>query len=187
MLLKKCSTCKEELSLDSFSKSSSRKDGLQYICRDCRKELDSKRYLSHKEKSLALNKIWQKNNKVKTSASSRRYYEKNKELCQIKSRIYQKNHPESTRLAYQKRRALELNAEIKIVTLKEIRKLRNGPCFYCAKKGITAIDHVIPLSRGGRHSIGNLVSACITCNTSKHAKYISEWKVMKNNQGKALV
>ncbi len=38
------------------------------------------------------------------------------------------------------------------------------------------LDHVVPLSRGGQHTIGNLVGACPRCNCSKGQKLLSEWR-----------
>jgi 5-methylcytosine-specific restriction endonuclease McrA len=38
------------------------------------------------------------------------------------------------------------------------------------------IDHIIPLSRGGRHSIGNLAPACAACNLKKGYKYLVEMR-----------
>lgn len=43
-------------------------------------------------------------------------------------------------------------------------------CVYCGSRlGIESatLDHVIPLSRGGSHNPGNLVSACQPCNQLK--------------------
>jgi len=33
------------------------------------------------------------------------------------------------------------------------------------------IDHVIPISKGGRNSRGNLVIACVSCNLEKSDKF----------------
>jgi 5-methylcytosine-specific restriction endonuclease McrA len=38
------------------------------------------------------------------------------------------------------------------------------------------MDHVVPLSRRGRHSIGNVVLACPACNNSKGRRYLVEWR-----------
>jgi HNH endonuclease len=39
-------------------------------------------------------------------------------------------------------------------------------CFYC--NGIAnSVDHIIPLSRGGRHVFSNMIAACLPCNVSK--------------------
>lgn len=39
-------------------------------------------------------------------------------------------------------------------------------------------DHVIPLSRGGPHSLSNLVIACATCNVRKSARMPDVWAEM---------
>ncbi|MFD3815028.1 HNH endonuclease [Streptomyces rubiginosohelvolus] len=50
-------------------------------------------------------------------------------------------------------------------------------CAYCGgNKGGIHMDHVIPISRGGRHAIGNVLPACQGCNLSKGAKLLAEWK-----------
>jgi 5-methylcytosine-specific restriction endonuclease McrA len=50
-------------------------------------------------------------------------------------------------------------------------------CAYCGgNEGGLHMDHVIPLSRGGRHAIGNVLPACQSCNLSKGAKLVAEWK-----------
>jgi 5-methylcytosine-specific restriction endonuclease McrA len=50
-------------------------------------------------------------------------------------------------------------------------------CVYCGKeKGLT-IDHVIPLSRGGKSSFENCVTACKDCNSKKGNKLPSEAKM----------
>ncbi|WP_405536890.1 HNH endonuclease [Streptomyces antimycoticus] len=50
-------------------------------------------------------------------------------------------------------------------------------CAYCGgNTGGIHMDHVIPMSRGGRHAIGNVLPACQTCNLSKGPKLVAEWK-----------
>jgi 5-methylcytosine-specific restriction endonuclease McrA len=50
------------------------------------------------------------------------------------------------------------------------QKTSSGTCHYCGRrvgfKNLT-MDHVIPLSRGGRSTKGNLVPCCKECNTAK--------------------
>jgi hypothetical protein len=79
------------------------------------------------------------------------------------------------------RRAWEqLNPDSVGVAPKEWRRLvrrYRHRCAYCGgnEDGIH-MDHVIPLSRGGRHAIGNVLPACQACNLSKGAKLVAEWK-----------
>jgi len=52
------------------------------------------------------------------------------------------------------------------------QKISSGTCHYCGSKvGIKnlTMDHVIPLSRGGRSTKGNLVPCCKQCNTAKQS------------------
>ena len=49
-------------------------------------------------------------------------------------------------------------------------KLAQGVCHYCGEKvgaeNLT-LDHVIPVSRGGRSTKGNCVASCKRCNNEK--------------------
>lgn len=40
-------------------------------------------------------------------------------------------------------------------------------CAYCGTKHDLTIDHVIPISRGGKQNWENMVTACMTCNQKK--------------------
>jgi 5-methylcytosine-specific restriction endonuclease McrA len=58
------------------------------------------------------------------------------------------------------------------------RRCARGICHYCGRstppKDLT-MDHVVPLSRGGRSVKGNLVPACKECNTKKKELLPMEW------------
>lgn len=50
------------------------------------------------------------------------------------------------------------------------QKIADGICHYCQQKfpvNELTMDHIIPLSRGGRSTKGNLVPCCKECNTAK--------------------
>ncbi len=50
------------------------------------------------------------------------------------------------------------------------QKLALGNCHYCGEKFAAkelTMDHVVPLSRGGLSTRGNLVPSCKPCNQSK--------------------
>ncbi|MCB0419578.1 MAG: HNH endonuclease [Bdellovibrionales bacterium] len=50
------------------------------------------------------------------------------------------------------------------------QRLAQGVCYYCEEKFSPTdltMDHVIPVSRGGKSSKGNVVVACKQCNTEK--------------------
>ena len=53
-----------------------------------------------------------------------------------------------------------------------------GRCAYCDEVAEpVTMDHVVPLSRGGRHSIGNVLPACKQCNQRKNARLLIEWRL----------
>ena len=54
-------------------------------------------------------------------------------------------------------------------------QLFNNACAYCGGDGRLHLDHVVPLSRGGMHTPGNLVPACERCNHSKRAQPVEAW------------
>jgi 5-methylcytosine-specific restriction endonuclease McrA len=42
-----------------------------------------------------------------------------------------------------------------------------GRCFYCGSPDPRTMDHVIPTSKGGLHTVSNVVPACRSCNSKK--------------------
>ena len=46
----------------------------------------------------------------------------------------------------------------------------SGRCAKCGSSENIHMDHVVPLSRGGAHSIDNVQPLCQTCNLRKHTK-----------------
>ena len=68
-------------------------------------------------------------------------------------------------VAYQKGKAKELRQ-----SQWWKQKLAEGVCHYCGKKFPSqelTMDHIIPLSRGGRSTKGNIVPSCVDCNQKK--------------------
>ncbi|MBQ3456696.1 MAG: HNH endonuclease [Synergistaceae bacterium] len=58
----------------------------------------------------------------------------------------------------------------------EVLKRDNFTCQYCGRKGEGVeleIDHIIPMTRGGKTDIRNLITACKECNRAKHNKLLS--------------
>jgi 5-methylcytosine-specific restriction protein A len=62
-----------------------------------------------------------------------------------------------------------------------------GVCHWCGKKYAAdemTMDHIIPISRGGKSSRNNVVPACKDCNNKKKYLLPIEWEEYLNNQGK---
>tara|TARA_Y100001970_G_scaffold136999_1_gene168609 strand:- start:64 stop:342 length:279 start_codon:yes stop_codon:yes gene_type:complete len=57
-------------------------------------------------------------------------------------------------------------------------KLLQAKCYYCEKKLASkevTMDHVVPLSQGGKSIKSNLVVACKDCNNKKKNMTTIEW------------
>lgn len=70
------------------------------------------------------------------------------------------------------------------VSAKDLKHLLNrfqNKCAYCNEDIRVGyeFDHVIPVSRGGQHAIGNLLPSCRTCNWAKSHKFIMEYRLNK--------
>ena len=59
------------------------------------------------------------------------------------------------------------------------RQAAKGECHYCGRstpsKELT-MDHIVPVSRGGKSTKGNVVPCCKACNTAKKQLLPIEWE-----------
>ena len=87
-------------------------------------------------------------------------------------KTYRALHPEKKREKDLKRRARKHNAPLNDLTYhqwRSIQEAQNHCCAYCGKrcKGKLTQDHITPLSKGGSHTLHNVVGACMSCNAKK--------------------
>jgi 5-methylcytosine-specific restriction endonuclease McrA len=111
--------------------------------------------------------------------SAARFEANNPGHARDRKRRWAKLNPEKSRFRVSKKNKRHLPSERKKILKKEAARILRGPCFYCGSTGPITLDHVIPRSRGGRHSFGNLLPACRPCNSSKKDKFIMEWKKVR--------
>jgi 5-methylcytosine-specific restriction endonuclease McrA len=50
-----------------------------------------------------------------------------------------------------------------------------GGCAYCGADGPLQKDCMLPISRGGRYTVSNVVPACASCNASKCNTEVTTW------------
>lgn len=113
-----------------------------------------------------------------TTCAGQQAYANNPETCKRSVRYWQKNHPEQYKLIKRagdrRRHGRKVKGKVSTKQLRALIKQYHGWCVYCFDDADT-IDHVIPLSRGGEHTIENLRPACSRCNFAKHTKTAMEW------------
>lgn len=89
-----------------------------------------------------------------------------------------------------RRRAKEAAAEGEYTWSQVIRLhlLAEKRCSYCdVQVAQPEPDHVVPISRGGRNDIGNILPCCQRCNGDKGDMTLTEWADYREQRGKTLV
>jgi 5-methylcytosine-specific restriction endonuclease McrA len=154
----------------------------------------------NKETMRRSHRRWAKANPEKARARGRRYYGKHTEQEKARAKAYRKGNPERTRDAMnayrvanpERCRAIQRAAchrrRVKLLgscspgvnpaAWAALVEQFGGCCAYCGKPG-TAVDHVVPISKGGRDEIANVLPACKSCNSSKGNRDLSTWLARK--------
>jgi 5-methylcytosine-specific restriction endonuclease McrA len=153
--MKQCNTCKETLPLDRFSKKSAAKDGLQPRCKGCIREYQ-KAYMQDPKKRkqrLDYHRVYNADNKLQRA------------IQMGKRRV------EKVGLGAQ---ADDIRVE-ELVAYWRRQSIDPSVCYLCNVDLSTldpndrTVDHMVPVSRGGTHTLENLFPCCRDCNHTKFA------------------
>lgn len=112
---------------------------------------------------------------------AREVYWANPEAFRDYSREWRQQHPHRRRSQRDLRANLiESHPDYRPFPEWEWERLKrrwNYSCAYCGASDVRLeMDHVVPISRGGRHAIANILPACVSCNRSKFNHFLSEWR-----------
>lgn len=157
--------------------------------KDRKREYD-KLYSARPEVREREREAWKRYYKLRPESYSKWSRTHPEELREIKRRWEQKNK-DKCRAKVIKRRALKIGATVGNVKeieakIKHLRTSQDTTCEYC---GISIsgtnvhIEHKIPLSRGGAHSLDNLAPSCGPCNYMKSNKTPEEFMAYKLKKG----
>lgn len=183
---KRCPICGKRKATSEFYRDKNRLDGFWVYCKSCEIKRRRKQYVIHSEqqKEYARNqravhpkqirervKRWQTTYPERANESARRWRTAHPKQMKKSLRKWQVAHPEKIAEYHNSRRAHKVNAEGNGVTAEQWHNMKedyNHICVYCAQKKPLIMEHVVPLSRGGRHDIDNVIPACGSCNSKKH-------------------
>lgn len=158
----------------------------------------------------ARNRAYAQKNRAKISAQQHAAYVRNLEANRARNRerqraSYAKNpkahldymkkwraaNPERARayvrLSGHRRRAAAGGEHIRVEDWENLLRKHKGCCAYCGEKAaLVEADHRIPLSRGGRNVIGNILPSCRRCNRRKRTKTENEFRAWLAAEAKAM-
>ena len=129
------------------------------------------------EKYKAINLKYEqsgKRPKYKNKEVRDRWLERTAEHRKVYEQEYNKKNPHIGRNKRARRRAIITQATIVPFTQEQLKarlSMFGNHCWMCGGP-FEEIDHVIPLSKGGLHTLSNLRPSCIKCNRSKGTKII---------------
>jgi hypothetical protein len=157
-LLKTCTGCGEAKPLDRYSKDRTKKDGLQYRCKDCHLAY----YHANRERILEY---------------CRGYKEEHRESIRQKDLARQKKNLPKAAAARRLRRARQACA---VPQRWRVHDIIPFACYWCGTNlrayGATShVDHAMPIALGGPATPDNEVMACAACNQSKSRKHPLVW------------
>lgn len=121
---------------------------------------------------------YRETHRAEKRAAWKKYYDANKAKRTVSQNDYRKRKRHVYLNQKHRRRSRELEAFVEDCTDTIQKLMASTQCHWCHKDfagNKVTIDHVIPLSRGGKHRRDNLVAACQSCNSSKSDKLPNEW------------
>lgn len=184
--MKFCPKCGNNKPLSEFYKNRARKDGVDTYCKDCEKARNKEP--KRAEQNRKANRVYITKNPELQKARQADWYSRNKSEHAAYGREYRERTIEQSRAREaniaQRRRARRRENGVLSVSSKDILALLSQPCLACGTCESITIEHLVPLARGGRHSIGNLAPLCQSCNSSKGSMLWVEWK--HSNRPRAL-
>lgn len=196
-MTKRCPHCEEIKSRDEFHRHSKRADGLQSWCKVCfserertarvkarRTEIHERRWEEEPEYRKRVTRQRREGfdryrNSPRGKAKRREYW-----LSGAGKRTGQRYRQSqkgkiSMAVRHERRRATfegDVSIEEWSTILGMYTDHRGTMCAYCYEIiENPTMDHINPISGGGRHEIENVVPACGSCNSSKGAKPLLRW------------
>lgn len=150
-------------------------------------------YERHREAINARNRAWGEANRERKRETDARWHRENKERHAAKNREWVARNPDRSRAISreanrrlverqptyfadkcQERRARLRDAFVEPVDRSRLFEIHHGLCGICGDpidpESSWHVDHVIPLSRGGKHSYANTQPSHPSCNLAKGVK-----------------
>jgi len=195
---KVCTKCKTWKPVERIRKRAALRDGYDSVCRDCLNAASREWRKNNRERVSQLNREFYEANREERKAYHRQYRQDHLEHMRILGRKYRRENgkyfrdymrqwsranPDKIRTRDYARRSRKKGngGSFTVAEWEQLKKLYNYTCLRCKKQEPEiklTIDHIVPLSKGGCHSIENVQPLCQSCNSAKWNKtvdYRPEW------------
>jgi len=137
----------------------------------------------HREEIAARQKVYQEGHREEIATYKKIYQEEHQEKIATYQKMYREGHLEQFRTYSMQRRARKAGASGH-ATIEQIQArwdYYGNKCYICGKDA-EAIDHVVPLAKGGSNWPANLRPICSKCNLKKSSKWPYDFKQAKQEK-----
>jgi hypothetical protein len=174
-----CKKCSSDFSkqhrLKNIDKIKERQKEYRLNNKDRKRETDRIYREQQGEELLKKKREYHYANRDSLIEKKKNYNFKNKEHISKYNKLYRQteNGKASRKNSHQKRRTKFKSGDVNTEQLKQLY-INTKNCYWCnckLEKDDTHLDHFYPLSKGGKHTINNLVLSCSSCNLSKATKH----------------
>lgn len=131
------------------------------------------RYQRKREYEIAQTTEYHKNHPEVSKASYKKWASKNKPYLAARMGEYRKQHKHERTTTPEERMRIRMWSDL-------IKSKECVECYWCHKivpVSEIEFDHIIPVSKGGRHVLENMCAACRPCNRRKSAKVILDYEI----------
>ena len=188
---KYCTRCGETKPLNEYHKDRSKRDGHCAYCKPCVIAYVRKYQKDNPERVAEASREYREAHRTELSEKQRQRYYANREKVLDYMRDYRRENREE--VAERKRKWAAENPHLRWVGTYRQRCKANGldphiedftradvinrygdSCAYCRGE-FQELDHYVPVSKGGTHTLDNVRPSCTRCNRSKMSADPVEW------------
>ena len=161
MELKTCSSCNLPKSIELFPVNKTKKDGHDYVCKECKKLYNEKYHEKNRQKLLEYKKSNYIENKIKYNILSRKNRKDHLEERKLQDKIYYETHKEE-RKNYLRKNKDKLAIQNKIYREKNKEKRNNYIKIKCKTDPLFKLRERIKCSIRQSFKKNNLIKECNT-------------------------